>query len=60
MPVTGSDEKVVVRVPCIHYPVQFQKKQVKALLNSGNKVNAMNFNYAWKLRLKIRKTNVGA
>ena len=60
VPVTGGDEKVVVRVPCIYYPIQFQEKQVRALLNSGSKVNVMNPDYAWKLGLKIRKTNVGA
>ena len=60
MPVTGSDEEVVVRVPCIHYPVQFQEEQVRALFNSGSEVNAMNPDYAWKLGLKIRRTNIGA
>ena len=60
MPVTGSDEKDVVRVPCIHYPVRFQEEQVKALLDSGSEVNAMNSDFAWKLGLKVRKTNVGA
>ena len=60
VPVTGGDKKVVIRVPCIHYPVWFQKKQVKALLDSSSKVNAMNPDYARKLRLKIRRTNVGA
>ena len=57
-PVTGSDEEIVVRMSDINYPVQFREKQVKALLNSGSKVNAMNPNHAWKLGLKIRKTNV--
>ena len=47
-------------MPCIYYPVQFQEEQIKALLNSGNKVNAMNPDYTWKLRLKIRRTNIGA
>ena len=60
VPVTGSDEEVVVRVPCIHYPVRFQEEQVSALLNSGSKVNAINPDYAQKLGLKIRKTNIGA
>ena len=60
VPVTGSDEEDVVRVPCIHYPVRFQEEQVRALLNSGSEVNAMNPDYAWKLGLKIRKTNIGA
>ena len=58
--VTGSDEKVVVRVLYIHYLVQFQDKQVKVLFDSGSKVNAINSNHAWKLELKIRRTNIGA
>ena len=57
---TGGDEKVVVRVPCIHYLVRFQEEQVRALLNSGSEVNAMNPDYAWKLGLKIWRTNVRA
>ena len=60
VPVTGSDEEDVVRVPCIYYPVRFQEEQVKALLDSGSEVNAMNSDFAWKLGLKVRKTNVGA
>ena len=59
MPVTDGGEEVV-RVPCIHYPVRFQEEQVKALLDSGSKVNAMNPNFAWKLGLRVWKTNVGA
>ena len=57
--VTGGDEKVI-RVPCIYYPVRFQEEQVKALLDSGSKVNAINLDYARKLGLKIQRTNVGA
>ena len=60
VPMIGGDKEVVVRVPCIHYPVRFQEKQIKALLNSGSKINTMNFDYAWKLGLKIRRINVGA
>ena len=30
------------------------------MLNTSNKINAINPDYAWKLELKIRKTNVGA
>ena len=59
MPVTDGGEEVM-RVPCIQYPVRFQKKQVKILLNSGSEVNAMNPNFARKLGLKVWKTNVGA
>ena len=61
MPVTDGGEKVVLeRVPYIHYPVQFQEEQVRALLDSGSEVNAMSPAYAERLGLKIRKTNVGA
>ena len=60
VPVTGSDEEVVIRVLCIYYPVRFQEEQVRALLNSGSEVNAMNPDYARKLGLKIRRTNIGA
>lgn len=31
-----------------------------ALFDYGSKVNAINPDYAWKLELKIEKTNVGA
>ena len=59
---TDGGKEVVVRVPCIHYPVRFQEdqKQVKALLDSGSKVNAMNPAFVQKLGLHIQKTNVGA
>lgn len=49
-------------VPYIHYPFRFQKDtaEVKALINSSNKVNAMMLVYALKLGLKIYHTNVRA
>ena len=55
--------KVLDRVPCIRYPVQFRKdkgKNVLALLNSGREINAMTPAYATHLALKVRVTNVGA
>ena len=30
------------------------------MLNSGSKVNAINLDYAWKLKFKIQKTIIGA
>ncbi len=50
------------RVPCIRYPVQFQKDQpkVKALIDSGSEVNAMTPAFAAKLGLRPRPTNVVA
>ena len=66
VPVTDSGEEIA-RVPCIYYPVWFQEdqgqegqEQVRALLDSGSKVNAMSPAYAKRLGLKTRKTNVGA
>ena len=62
MLVTGGDKKIIVKISCIYYLVQFQegREQIKALRDSNNKVNARNPDYAWKLRLKIQKTKVGA
>ena len=57
---TDRGEEVVVRIPCIYYPVRFQEKQIRALLDSSSEVNAMSPAYAKKLGLKIRKTNVEA
>ena len=50
------------RVPCIHDPLRFQKdwRETKALINSGNKVNAITPTYAAKLGLGIRKTDIRA
>ena len=55
-----DDSKEIVRVPGIHYPVRFQEEQVRALFNSGSKINAMSPAYAKRLGLKTQKTNVGA
>ena len=62
VPVTNGGKEVVVRVPYIHYLVQFQEdqEQVKALLDSGSEVNPINPAFTRKLGLHIRKTNVGA
>ena len=39
---------ILDRVFCIYYPVQFQKDKevIKALIDSGSKVNAMTLAYA--------------
>ena len=61
VPVTDSGEEIV-RVPFIHYPVWFQEdqEQVRALLNSGSKVNTISLAYAKRLNLKTWKINIGA
>ena len=60
MSVTDINDKKVIKIPCIYYPVRFQKnqEQVRALLNSGSKVNALNPAFTQKLGLQIWKTNV--
>ena len=62
-----SREATLERVPCIRYPVRFcrknnedKDKDVRALIDSGSKVNAMHPTYATKLGLCIRKIDVGA
>ena len=62
MLLTNGGEKVVVMVPCIHYPVRFQESQekLKTLFKNGSKVNAISPAYVKKLGFKTRKTNVGA
>ena len=54
--------RVLDRVPCIHYLVQFCKdkgKDVLTLLDSGSEVNAMTPAYTAHLDLKVRVTDVG-
>ena len=60
MPVT-DDGKEVIKVPCIHYLVEFQEcqEQIRTLLNNGSEVNVMSLAYVEKLGIKIRKINVG-
>ena len=60
--IDDGKEVVLKRISSIHYPVQFQEdqEQVKPLLDSGSKVNAMSPTYAKRLGLKARNTNVGA
>ena len=55
-----DDNKKIVRVLCIYYLIQFREKKVRALFNSGNKINAINLNFAHKLGFYIQKTSVRA
>lgn len=57
---TKEDDVVLKRVPYIQYPVQFNKKEMRALINSSSKVNTMTPSYALKLGLKICQINVRA
>ena len=61
--INKEDEVALARVPCIHYPLRFQKdnqNEVRALINFGSEVNAMTPAYALKLGLKVCQTDVGA
>ena len=57
----ASKVRVLDKVPCICYPVQFRKdksKHVLALLNSKSEVNMMTPAYAAYLGLKVGVTNI--
>ena len=58
--IDGSEE--IVKVPYIHYPVQFKKgqEQIRVLLNSNSEINAISLAFTQKLGFYIQKTNVRA
>ena len=60
--IKGAPEVILDWVPSIHYPVQFRKDKeiIRALINFGNKVNAMTPAYTKKLGFQTQKTYVGA
>lgn len=54
VPVTYSSKEVwLKRVLFIYYPIRVYQNEIWVLFNSGNKVNAMSPDYAWKLDLYI-------
>ena len=65
-PVTVAREEEVdenlganlARVLCIRYPINFGKKSVSALLDSGSEVNAVHPAFAKELGLPIRPIDV--
>ncbi len=57
---SAQASKALQRVPCIWYPVRFQKDQsIRALIDSSSKINAMTPAYAAELGLTAQKTSVG-
>ena len=50
------------RVLCINYPLSFQKNtaDVRGLINSGRKINAMTPTFAAKLGFKVCSTDIKA
>ena len=59
VPVIDDSEKVV-KVFYIYYLIQVEQDQIQTLLDRESEVNAINLDYAWKLGLKIWKTNIRA
>lgn len=59
--IEASTEAIPLQqVPYIRYPVQFQRVEVQALIDSRSEVIAMNLAYAAKLGLVTRETDVDA
>ena len=47
---TGKEDDVPLqRIPCVHYPIWFKKKEVQALIDSSSEVIAITLAYASKL-----------
>lgn len=59
MLVTASLEAPLQCVLYICYPVQFQGKKIRVLIDSNSKVNTMTLTHAAKLGLIPRSTNIG-
>ena len=59
-----APEVILDRVPCIYYPVQFQKDKkriiVWVLIDSDSKINTMTPAYAKQLGLRTQRTDVRA
>ena len=56
-----EDDLALAKIPCIYYPLCFQKDTIeaKALIDSGNEINAMTLIYVSKLNLRVHRINVG-
>lgn len=50
--------KALEKAPCIQYSIQFQSKFVNTLVNSGSKINTITPDFAIKLELIPRQTNI--
>ena len=53
-----GDDVPLQRVPCIHYPIRFKKKEVQALIDLGSEVNAMTPAYTSRLDLQVHRTDI--
>ena len=50
----------LAQVPCIRYPINFTKKSVLVLLDSGSEINAVHLAFAKELKFPMRPTDVEA
>lgn len=58
-----KDEIVLKKIICIHYLLCFckdKKNEMRALINSGSKINAIIPAYTLELDFKVRQTHVEA
>ena len=55
-----ENDVALQRVPCIHYPIWFKKKEVQALIDSGSEINAMIPAHVSRLGLRVHRTDIGA
>ena len=55
-----EDDVALHKVPYVHYPIWFKKKEVQVLINSSNEFNAMTATYASRLGLQVHCTNICA
>ena len=56
----GKDPENFAQVPCDYFCINFGKKSILALLDSGSKVNALHPTFAKELGLLIRPKDIGA
>lgn len=55
----ATERSKLQQIPCIYYSALFGKFFIKALINSGSKVNSIQLRFVRKLNLRICKTDVG-
>ena len=55
-----EDDVALQRILCVHYPIWCKKKEVQALIDSDNEVNAMTPAYTSRLGLQVYHPNIKA
>lgn len=58
-PVTEAGKEMILkRIIFIYYLIWFKSNKIRALIDSGSKINTMTLAYTFKLSLKICHINV--